>query len=83
MYLTLEPARPAELEDCWAAICAGREFQRRQGFVQWTEDYPTREMLREDMALGRGYALLAEGRVAGYLCLDFAGLPGDRRGLGH
>ena len=75
MYLTLEPVRPAELEDCWAAICAGREFQRRQGFVQWTEDYPTREMLREDMALGRGYALLAEGRVAGYLCLDFGGDP--------
>ena len=36
MHLTLEPARPAELEDCWAAIRAGREFQRRQGFVQWT-----------------------------------------------
>ena len=34
-----------------------------------------RELLREDRELGRGYALRAEGRVAGYLCLDFGGDP--------
>ena len=52
---------------------AGYDYPVRSALA-W-EDYPTREMLREDVALGRGYALLAEGRVAGYLCLDFGGDP--------
>ena len=42
MELCLEPARPEELDRYCAVIQAGRDFQREQGFVQWTEDYPSR-----------------------------------------
>ena len=72
---TLEPARPEDLDICCRLIDAGREFQREQGFVQWTEDYPSRDTIRQDLEAGRGYLLRADGRTAGYLCLDFGGEP--------
>ena len=46
---TLEAARPNELDACWEIIQEGRAFQNEQGFVQWTEDYPNRETLRQDI----------------------------------
>ena len=75
MELCLEPARPEELDRYCAVIQAGRDFQREQGFVQWTEDYPSREILERDLRSRKGYALLADGELAGYLCLDFDGEP--------
>lgn len=75
MQVTLMPARPEELEACAALMAAGRTFQRAQGFVQWTEDYPNGGTVLEDVRANRGYVLRAEGRIAGYLCLDFAGEP--------
>ena len=49
----LEPARPEELETCYAIIDSGREFQKEQGFVQWTEDYPSREIILDDIERGK------------------------------
>ena len=73
--VTLEPARPEELEVCYAIIDSGREFQKEQGFVQWTEDYPSREIILDDIRQGKGYVLKTDGRTAGYLCIDFDGEP--------
>ena len=74
----LEPARPEELETCYAIIDSGREFQKEQGFVQWTEDYPSREIILDDIERGKGFVLKAEGRLAAYLCIDFDGEPAYR-----
>ena len=74
----LEPARPEELETCYAIIDSGREFQKEQGFVQWTEDYPSREIILADIERGKGFVLKAEGRLAAYLCIDFDGEPAYR-----
>lgn len=71
----LELARPADLEICAAIIDMGRAFQREQGFVQWTEDYPNRNTLLEDMRAGKGYVLRVNGEIAGYMCIDFDGEP--------
>lgn len=72
---TLELARPEELDACAALMEEGREFQRSQGFVQWTPDYPNRDTVREDIGRGKGYVLKVDGRLAGYLCVDFDGEP--------
>lgn len=72
----LFPAQLSEVDACYDLIDQGREFQRKQGFVQWTSDYPQREHVASDIEAGRGYALKDEsGHVAGYICIDFGGEP--------
>ena len=73
--ISLDLAVMEELADCYKAVDSGRAFQREQGFVQWTEEYPSLETLRSDIMCGKGYAVKADGAVAGYLCIDFDGEP--------
>ena len=53
----------------------GRAFQRAQGFVQWPDGYPRQEAVEADVQNGNGYALLADGKLAGYFHLGFDGDP--------
>lgn len=67
-----------------AALCIdilndGRQFQRTQGFVQWTDDYPDIDTIRSDIEKNNGYLIRADGMAAGYLCLDFAEEPAYAR----
>ena len=73
--LTLELAKPQEDDICYDMVDQCRRFQREQGFVQWTDDYPDRESVRQDIEAGRGYVLREDGRIAGYMCVDFDGDP--------
>ena len=73
--IILAPAQPQELETCYAVIDSGRKFQKEQGFIQWTDDYPSRELILDDIEKGKGYVLKSEGRIACYLCIDFDGEP--------
>lgn len=68
-------ARADQIEACNEILQEGRQFQREQGFVQWTEDYPNMDTIRGDVAAGTGYVLRTDGVTAGYLCLDFSGEP--------
>ncbi len=72
---TLEQAKQEDLERCWELISQGREFQREQGFVQWTEDYPSRAIIENDIRIGKGYVLKVDGEIAGYMYIDFDGEP--------
>ncbi len=69
-------ARPEEDLACYALIEEGRAFQKKQGFVQWTDTYPLLADIRKDIEQGVGYALKnEEGVIAGYIGIDFAGEP--------
>lgn len=72
---TLELAAAEYAGEYYDILQMGRSFQQEQGFTQWTEEYPTLETVREDIRAGKGYALMAEGRIAGYMCIDFDGEP--------
>ncbi len=72
---TLEVAQPQDLEICGRIINDGREFQRAQGFVQWDDTYPTLDLIREDIKMGKGYVLKIDGVIAGYMFIDFSGEP--------
>lgn len=74
MY-TLEPARTEELAICMEILRAGREFQREQGFIQWTDDYPSMDTIREDIEKKRGFLLKADKNPAAYVSVDFEGEP--------
>ena len=71
----LVPAEAERAAEYAAIIDDGRAFQRAQGFVQWTDDTPNIGSIRADIASGHGYALTADGVLAGYLCLSFDGEP--------
>lgn len=71
----LELAQSADLHECNAIICEGRDFQREQGFTQWTDDYPSLGTIRADIEAKNGYVIKADGRIAGYMCVDFGGEP--------
>ena len=75
---TLEAARPNELDACWEITREGRAFQNEQGFVQWTEDYPNTNTIREDIQNRKGYVIRFDGAIAAYLCIDFDGEPAYR-----
>lgn len=74
MY-TLEPAREADIPRCGEILDEGRAFQRAQGFVQWTEDYPNADTVRQDIRDRKGYVIRSGGDIAAYLCIDFGGEP--------
>ena len=71
----LTAAVPQNLDICLDIILQGKSFQREQGFIQWTDDYPNRSTIEEDIEKGIGYVVKAENRIAGYMCIDFSGEP--------
>lgn len=71
----LEPAQMEEIELYMDIINDGKKFQKEQGFTQWTDDYPNKDTIRSDIYHSKGYALKADGRIAGYMCIDFGGEP--------
>lgn len=71
---TLEPAKKEETDKCYEILDMGREFQRKQGFIQWDQTYPTYDMVTEDIKNGNGYVLKTEkGEIAAYMYLSFDG----------
>ena len=68
MY-TLEPAREADIPRCGEILDEGRAFQRAQGFVQWTEDYPNAGTVRQDIRDQKGYVIRSGGDITAYLCI--------------
>lgn len=55
----LELAKECELEKCYEIIDSGRAFQKEQGFIQWTDDCPSLEILKEDIKNEKGYFIKA------------------------
>lgn len=72
---TLEPAKKEEAAQCGRILSDGREFQKEQGFVQWTENYPNLDTIYEDIKAQKGYVLKVDEKLAGYMCIDFSGEP--------
>lgn len=74
MY-TLAFAETTDVKVCYQIIEEGRRFQKEQGFVQWTDDYPNIDTVHSDIAANIGYVLKTDNNIAGYMCIDFSGEP--------
>ncbi len=72
---TLRHATSRDLPDALAIIDQAKSFLRAQGIDQWQDGYPDEAILRADIEAQRGYFLMADGEIAGYLCIDFGGEP--------
>ena len=71
--MELLPAKLEELNACYDIIEQGREFQKEQGFVQWTDEYPNIHAIESDIKNSKGFVIKVDGIIAGYMCVNFDG----------
>ena len=72
MY-ALEKATLADAEICFEILDFGRSFQREQGFVQWSDDFPNLDTVKDDILNQNGYKLLYNDEIIGYMYIAFDG----------
>lgn len=73
--VTFTHAIISDTGECYKILDEGRKFQKAQGFTQWTDAYPNRETVKNDVEESVGYAIKVDGKIAGYCCLRFDGEP--------
>lgn len=69
--LTLRPAHAGDLKDILQILQDGKELQRKQGFVQWEDDFPNPDDIQNDLDKNIGYVFeeAETGKPAGYCVL--------------
>ena len=72
MYI-LKKATIKDAEECYKILDLGRAYQREQGFVQWTDDFPSINTVKDDILKEKGYKLLCENEMIGYMYIAFDG----------
>ncbi len=53
----------------------GKAFLKSQGIDQWQNGYPDEECIKNDIINKKGYFLVCDDTVVGYMCVDFDGEP--------
>ena len=71
--IELKFAKSEEADLCLSFIEDAKIFQRAQGIIQWTEDYPNIETVLRDIEKARGYVITDDSIPFGYVCVDFEG----------
>lgn len=67
--MEIRHTRLEELDTVMALYDQGRQFMRRSGnSSQWINGYPSRELIAEDLRLGRSYAAVEAGEIAAVFC---------------
>ncbi len=69
----LEKAQPADEDDIWQVVHGSALAMQAAGSMQWSNGYPSRQLIAEDIAWGRGHVLRIGGRVAAYMALSLMG----------
>lgn len=70
--------RLAELEEIQVAIDiinTAKEHLREQGIDQWQTGYPDYNCIKNDIELKKGFFVVDDENVLGYLCIDYDGEP--------
>lgn len=58
-----------DIQEVMQIFFQARRAQRRVGFQQWEDDYPSLEVLKSDIDNSRGYILDDDGHYAGYVAI--------------
>lgn len=54
---TFRKAKAADADRIWEILLQAKAMMKREGRMQWDENYPTRELVDEDIKKGIGYVL--------------------------
>lgn len=75
MNIEMRKAVEADYEQSWAAIAYGKHTMLVNGRHQWTDEYPSPEMISNDIKNGAAYVLVVDGSVAAYGVVVLNGEP--------
>lgn len=78
--MDLRKAEGGDVGAIMLVMAQARQAQRRAGFRQWEDNYPSVDIIEADIANGTGYVLDADGDVAGYVAIAFNDSEYDRHG---
>lgn len=71
----LRPAAESDIDRCWEMLQQGKAQMFREGKKQWTETYPSRQSVENDLARGVAHVLELDGSVVAYGAVIFDGEP--------
>lgn len=69
--MILTKATKAYQEIVLKILADGRNTQRRQGFRQWENGYPSAETVSNDIEQGFGYMLIKDAEVMAYVAISY------------
>lgn len=73
--ITLKMVMEYEIDAVMEIIDQAKCHLKEQGIDQWQNGYPDRMCIEKDIRKGKGYFLMEDSLVLGYLCIDFDGEP--------
>ena len=73
--IKLRLAMSEEKDKAMQIIEAGRAHLKAQGINHWQNGYPDQSRIEKDLQLKKGYFVVDENDILGYLCIDFDGEP--------
>lgn len=75
MDLLFRRAAKHDEDRAWEIILQAKAQMARLGSTQWDENYPSRDLIAQDIANDEGFVLEKNGRVVAYGVVSFSGEP--------
>ncbi len=73
--MELKLAEFKDIEIAVKIIDEAKAHLKEQGINQWQNGYPDYDAIKKDISTNKGYFLVNEDEILGYLCIDFDGEP--------
>ena len=73
--MKLRLATENEVDKCYQCIEDARAYQKSLGFVQWNSNYPTKQLIFDDVKMHIGYVFTNDNEILGYCCIIMGDEP--------
>ena len=73
--IELRLAKSEEIQSAMDIINAAKIHLKEQGIDQWQTGYPDYDCIEKDIILQKGYFVVENENILGYLCVDYEGEP--------
>lgn len=73
--ITLRLVTSTEIDTAMSIIDQAKQHLKEQGIDQWQTGYPDLNCIKKDIEKNKGYFLVENSEILGYLCIDFDGEP--------
>lgn len=71
----LRTARLEEIQLAMDSVNAAKVHLKEQGIDQWQTGYPDYECIKKDIESEKGFFIVDDENILGYLCVDYDGEP--------
>ena len=77
--IVLRLVKLEEIEIVIEIINLAKRHLKEQGIDQWQTGYPDYDCIYQDIIAGKGFFIVDEDKIMGYLCIDYEGEPAYTR----